>query len=282
MMRLSIRAFIVAGLFAPIPTYRIFAQENSRAFSDGSPKLHQAAGAFSARGACPGTGDCCVGHGGLGCNDFECCDWVCFVDSFCCEVEWNADCAAFAAAFCGPLCQTQVGCGLGDCCSPGTGGCSDPACCDLVCNADLSCCLTGWTPQCAQLAGELCDVCQPVIVCPQAGDCCQAHPSSAGCERAACCHTVCELDPTCCTGNWGLSCARTARESCLNVCECDAFGNFDTDPRIDLMDAASMLNCFSGAGSAPVTSLCACADYDGDGDSDLDDFTVFTGTLNGP
>ena len=282
MTRLSIRAFIAAGLFAPIPSYRILAQEYPRDFSDGSPKLYQAAGTFSARGACPGTGDCCTGHGGVGCNDFDCCDLVCFVDSFCCEEEWTDDCAAFAATLCGPLCQSEPGCGAGDCCAPGAGGCSDPACCELVCNADLSCCLTGWTPQCAQLAGALCDVCQPVIVCPQAGDCCQAHPGSAGCERAACCQTVCELDSTCCTNGWGLSCARAARDNCLNVCECTDFGNFDADPRIDLSDAASMLNCFSGAGSAPVPSLCPCADYDGDGDCDLNDFSIFAGVLNGP
>ena len=40
-------------------------------------------------GACPGSGDCCVPNGTPGCSDFECCDFICFIDSYCCDVEWD-------------------------------------------------------------------------------------------------------------------------------------------------------------------------------------------------
>lgn len=273
--------FIVAGLAAAYSSYCVLAQVTSHPFDDNPSKLQKATGLANARGACPGTGDCCAAHGGVGCDDFDCCDLVCFVDGYCCEVEWDADCASLAVSFCGSLCQTEVGCGQGDCCSQGT-GCSDEACCELVCNADLSCCLSGWSLPCAQLAGELCQSCQPIVECPQPGACCEAHPASAGCERSTCCYMVCELDPTCCTDAWSFSCARTARENCLNVCDCDAFGNFDSHPLVDLSDAAAMLRCFSGAQAALIPSSCACADYDGDGDSDLDDFAAFVGVWNGP
>ena len=75
---------------------------------------------------------------------------------------------------------------------------------------------------------------------------------------------------------------RKARDNCLNVCDCESFGNFDADPAIDLRDVAAFQNCFSGDGSAPVRPACACADYDGDGDADLMDYRVFSGLIEAP
>jgi hypothetical protein len=98
----------------------------------------------------------------------------------------------------------------------------------------------------------------------------------------ACCETVCALDEFCCIGEWDDLCARKARANCLNVCECDAFGNFDARPSIDLSDAAQFLNCFSGETTTPVAAACACADYDGDGDADLGNFAVFVDLLGSP
>jgi subtilisin-like proprotein convertase family protein len=44
---------------------------------------------------CPGNGDCCdpAGNGSPSCNDEECCNLVCACDSFCCDVEWDSNCA---------------------------------------------------------------------------------------------------------------------------------------------------------------------------------------------
>ncbi len=53
--------------------------------------------------------------------------------------------------------------GAGDCCQPHSGiGCSDEACCTLVCNADPYCCDVGWDEYCAGNAGELCGGCEPI------------------------------------------------------------------------------------------------------------------------
>lgn len=232
-------------------------------------------------GACPGSGDCCAAHGDPGCGDFDCCDAVCFVDSFCCEDTWDADCASFAVLFCPSLCPSQINCGQGDCCTFASAGCSDASCCELVCLVDESCCTTGWNASCSQLARKVCGTCQPDFDCPQTGECCQAHLGS-GCDRSGCCQTVCQTDPTCCTGNWSVSCARTARENCLNICDCTSFGDFDSDASVDLRDFAAFQRCFLGDGSPIESSSCACGDFDADGDADHSDLVHLTESLSGP
>jgi len=55
--------------------------------------------------ACPGPGDCCdpAGNGTPGCNNLECCERVCAIDPFCCDIEWDLICADEATQF--PQCQ---------------------------------------------------------------------------------------------------------------------------------------------------------------------------------
>jgi hypothetical protein len=58
------------------------------------------------------TGDCCVEQPTPGCEDIACCVSVCECDGFCCQVEWDTNCAGEglggngcgAAALCGELC----------------------------------------------------------------------------------------------------------------------------------------------------------------------------------
>ena len=45
----------------------------------------------------PDSGDCSVDNGTPGCNDLACCSYVCKIDSFCCEVIWDATCADLAS-----------------------------------------------------------------------------------------------------------------------------------------------------------------------------------------
>ncbi len=61
---------------------------------------------------CPNTcgGDpsnCCLAHGGLGCDDPDCQAAVCAVDPFCCQVAWDQICADEAHQFCGGLCGSN-------------------------------------------------------------------------------------------------------------------------------------------------------------------------------
>ncbi len=49
-----------------------------------------------------GTGDCCM-EGGTGtpfCDDADCCNIVCEVDPFCCDVCWDSPCAGQAEDLC--------------------------------------------------------------------------------------------------------------------------------------------------------------------------------------
>ena len=233
-------------------------------------------------GACPGVGSCCTAHAEPGCEASSCCESVCGAEPFCCFAFWDADCASLAQTLCGSLCGS--GCpGEGDCCQAHTsgGGCSDALCCDLVCTRTPSCCEAAWSSGCAELAVQICEVCEPAFVCPQPGDCCTGR-LTPGCERAACCEIVCALDEFCCTSEWDSVCARKAGENCPNICECAAFGDFDDRPAIDLRDAARFLNCFSGETTVQIPVECACADYDGDGDADLTDYAAFAAVLGGP
>lgn len=56
-------------------------------------------------GAGPLASDCCIAHGGPGCDEPACATAVCLADPFCCEVAWDGLCAESAAGVCDPLCQ---------------------------------------------------------------------------------------------------------------------------------------------------------------------------------
>lgn len=68
---------------------------------------------------CPSTGSCCgpTGHGG--CSDTSCCRTVCACDSYCCQVDWDGDCATlgFEGSTCGAAVLCVDSCGGG--CPPG-------------------------------------------------------------------------------------------------------------------------------------------------------------------
>ena len=58
--------------------------------------------AVSSCGNCgqPSAGVCCEANGSPGCTDLMCCRDVCAIDSFCCNIEWDAMCATEAAGTC--------------------------------------------------------------------------------------------------------------------------------------------------------------------------------------
>jgi hypothetical protein len=81
---------------------------------------------------CPGEGACNEANGTPGCEDEACCNAVCTIDPFCCEVEWDAECVSDAADACdsgNPVCP-----GEGSCFEDHPGlGCEDEDCCIVVC-----------------------------------------------------------------------------------------------------------------------------------------------------
>ncbi|MHC4428122.1 MAG: hypothetical protein ACYS0D_05900 [Planctomycetota bacterium] len=66
----------------------------------GSGSLSLAAG--TPHPACPGSGDCSADNGTPGCNDEACCNTVCLYLPECCDMTWDATCAAAAGLVCLP------------------------------------------------------------------------------------------------------------------------------------------------------------------------------------
>ena len=57
-----------------------------------------------------GKSDCCCDNGTPGCDDEECEGIVCEVDPFCCQTEWDGNCAIEAIALCDDLCGPEPDC----------------------------------------------------------------------------------------------------------------------------------------------------------------------------
>jgi hypothetical protein len=112
-----------------------------------------------------GSGDCCTGHGGVGCESPGCCDLVCTQDAFCCDGEWDEACADLAGDEC-----FECGGGNGDFCegclpvvanvpfagsTVGASGVDESSCAGGDDDADIWHC---WTSECAgQATISLCD-----------------------------------------------------------------------------------------------------------------------------
>jgi len=114
-------------------------------------------------GPCPSPcegaeGNCCDAHDTPGCNNPACCEAVCNVDPYCCNVEWDGSCATTAEIYFNPICVCVSFPQLcanadGSCCTiNSTLGCEVPACCEAVCNADPYCCQVEWDFNCAHQA----------------------------------------------------------------------------------------------------------------------------------
>lgn len=90
---------------------------------------------------CPAQGECLVPHLGGGCNQGGCCATVCGADPFCCEVQWDEDCAqeAFGVPTCSwagcPFLDDEVVDGGDIAVILGSWG---PCPCDQNCPADLN------------------------------------------------------------------------------------------------------------------------------------------------
>lgn len=124
---------------------------------------------LAAWGPCPGTepascgskglGDCYLAHPSPGCSELSCCQSICALDPWCCNVAWDQLCAG--ASNLAPACAASVSPNCGNpkghgCLETGMQGCSDAACCDDVCDFDPFCCNYGWDGMCVAEAQVLC------------------------------------------------------------------------------------------------------------------------------
>jgi hypothetical protein len=179
----------------------------------------------------PGAGDCLTANGTPACEDVECCNAVCGIDRYCCDVEWDEFCTDEAQGLCGgmfPACVDGTGdCMVGLTCNGGTNagqpcaadadcpeaaclrdpGCDQPECCQAVCLNDPFCCLTEWDDVCAADAAERCTMFE---VCATAEGSCFAEHRDPGCRDEECCLLVCGMDPACCLNEWDDVCVDQA------------------------------------------------------------------------
>jgi len=100
-------------------------------------------------------GSCFSVHANPACNDVTCCQSVCAADPICCLEMWDGVCAQQALVLCGE----PGGCGTSafSCTQvhPG-GGCSDAACCELICGLQPTCCSQAWDQACVAAATCYC------------------------------------------------------------------------------------------------------------------------------
>lgn len=162
---------------------------------------------------CGTTPDSCLeAHPLPGCSDPECCTAVCTLMPECCAIGWDASCAALADSHCAGLCGASAS---GSCATAHANpACSDAACCNAVCAVDPSCCANSWDATCVFQAEFYCTT-GPPVECGLTGQgpCIQVH-ATPGCSDAACCSTVCGIDPSCCTFSWDQFCVQFATQYC--------------------------------------------------------------------
>jgi hypothetical protein len=159
-------------------------------------------------GVCSAAG-CCSEHQGTGCavdpskggnvSYYNCQICVCTKDPYCCDVVYDAECAA---------------------CAKGTGGrgfCSAQESCAQFCEQ----CHVCGDGNCAP--GEHC--CEADCGNGCSGSCCSAH-GGLGCDSTPCRSCICENDPDCCEVAWDAQCAACATndascpygDTCVNAC----------------------------------------------------------------
>jgi hypothetical protein len=104
------------------------------------------------------------------CTDEACCELVCGVDPFCCDLDnpfayWDDFCVAEANLFCGthvkdgnPEAPDRCNTPLNESCFEFhyTGGCSNHACCQAVCDLVEFCCTYNWNDYCTEVAWDVC------------------------------------------------------------------------------------------------------------------------------
>jgi hypothetical protein len=228
---------------------------------------------------CPSAGGCCTPHATPGCDDANCCNAVCAIDSYCCDAEWDEVCVSEAADICGfcpPICgngiceagESYPSCedcppppqcpGTGGCCTPhATPGCDNASCCNAVCAIDSYCCDAEWDEVCVSEAADICGFCPPIC----GNGICEAGESYPSCED--CPPPQCPGSGSCCAPHPSGGCNDT--NCCEAVCSIDSFC---CDTQWDEV-------CVDVAGEE--CSICGDPDLNGDGVVGQADLAVLLG-----
>lgn len=105
---------------------------------------------------CPTLESCYAEHAAPGCSNSECCDTVCALDIFCCDIAWDLSCKDSANELCSNCGEPDAGSCAEEHVTP---GCEILGCCRTVCALDPSCCDLTWDVICAAEGCALCGQC---------------------------------------------------------------------------------------------------------------------------
>jgi hypothetical protein len=208
-----------------------------------------------------------------GCADENCCEAICAVDPFCCNIAWDILCAQAAEASCeggGQQPPSVCGSATNDCFEVGGPGCSSAACCQFVCAQDPLCCLVAWDALCVSAAEEFCvPAGQLESICGAATHGC-AEVGGPGCADADCCAAVCDFAPDCCMVAWDAMCVELASRSCSSTPTAD----LNADGFVNGADLGILLASWGACANCD-------ADLDGSGAVDAADLAVLLAAWNG-
>lgn len=175
-------------------------------------------------------GDCMTPHQSPYCDNGPCCLLVCAADPFCCSTEWDSSCAKQALILCSARSEGCGKAGARTCfVASFLQGCSDPACCQFICDGfDSYCCTVQWDAICVSEAitfanlGLGCTL--PSFSASGRGDCLVPHVQR-GCSDVECSAAVCSIDEDCCRIIWDQSCADLAPYVCIDPGGCPGTGS---------------------------------------------------------
>lgn len=163
-------------------------------------------------------GECTEANATRGCNDPDCCQNVCTLDPYCCDVDWDSTCVELAEGLCGDGFEN---CGsTGDFDGDGQSTLADfgffDTCVGASLPGSLGCSAFDFNADHAINVFDYGGV-QTTFGMAARGSCSEGH-NSPGCSSRNCCQAVCAEDPFCCLVTWDGTCAENAPDQTPCTC----------------------------------------------------------------
>lgn len=143
-----------------------------------------------------------------GCSDPRCAAFVCTIDKFCCDLQWDAKCVALASENL-DICTNGWPDQVNTCFESDPfqrPGCDTLECERTVCSERLECCTVNYDASCVSIALGKCPLPTPENACFDSSN-------VPGCTDDICLSAVCDVDNTCCTVGYTSACVDIARQN---------------------------------------------------------------------
>jgi hypothetical protein len=142
------------------------------------------------------------------CSDTRCAAFVCSIDDYCCDLQWDGSCVAIAMEHL-DQCRNGWPDQINTCFEADPfqrPGCDTLECERAVCSEKLECCSFSYDASCVSIALRECELPTPENACFDTS-------TLPGCTEAECLAAVCDVDETCCTIGYSTSCVDLARQN---------------------------------------------------------------------